>query len=277
VTQLRQGLSALARGDFEVRIGGQLKGWKDEVTDLAQDFDSTAGRLQELQEVQNQLFHDVSHELRSPLSRLQAALGVLRQSPQKLDALLGRMNREIERMDGLIGEILTLARLAARSGEQPLQILNLQDLLGEIVDDATFEAQSKGITVTHEGAEPFVREVNGELIYRALENVIRNAIKFSPANSRILIRSRVVNDRLFVDVVDEGVGVPESELERIFRPFARGGAAPSQEGFGLGLAIARHALERHGGCITASLAETGGLMMTLEIPAKQTRSNVTRF
>ncbi|WP_421694540.1 HAMP domain-containing sensor histidine kinase [Aestuariivirga sp.] len=266
VTYLRQGLSALARGEFEVRIGDKTAGWKDEVSELAHDFDVSASRLQELQEVQQRLFHDVSHELRSPLSRLQAALGVLRQNPSKLNPLVDRMDREIERMDALVGEVLTLARLTAGSVDQPSQTLNLIDLLNEILDDAAFEAQARGISVAHEGVTTFVRPVNGELIYRAMENVIRNAIKYSPDNARISIHSAVSDGRLRIEVTDEGNGVPAPELERMFQPFARGSDANVREGFGLGLAIAKQAIEQHGGRIAALLAVKGGMTIRIEIP-----------
>jgi two-component system, OmpR family, sensor kinase len=266
VAHLRHGLSALAHGRFDVRIGDKMDGRKDEVTALAHDFDASAARLQELQEVQQRLFHDVSHELRSPLSRLQAAIGVLRQNPSKLEAMMDRMDREIERIDGLVGEILTLARLTAGSDDRAVQTLDVMDLLNEIVDDASFEAQARGIAVSHDGAAAFVAEVDGELIYRAFENVIRNALKYSSDNSRVSICSQIVDGTLRVTVTDEGPGVPVSELERIFQPFSRGTDAAALNGFGLGLAITRQAIEQHGGRVTASTAARGGLAVTLEIP-----------
>lgn len=271
VAYLRHGLSALAHGRFDVRIGDRIDGRKDEVTALAHDFDASAARLQELQEVQQRLFHDVSHELRSPLSRLQAAIGVLRQNPAKLEAMMDRMDREVERLDGLVGEILTLARLTTRSGDTATQTLDVMDLLNEIVDDAAFEAQARGIVVTHDGAVAFVAEVNGELIYRAFENVIRNALKYSPDNSQVSVRSEIIDEALRVTITDEGPGVPAPEADRIFQPFARGNEAAAQDGFGLGLAITKQAVEQHGGRVAASPAATGGLAVTLEIPKQAAR------
>lgn len=134
VAQLRRGLSALAQGRFDIRIADETAKREDEITALAHDFDASASRLQELQESQQRLFHDVSHELRSPLSRLQAALGVLRQNPAKLGPMMERMGREIERLDNLIGEIFTLARLTARA-RSPLdfQSLDVMDLLNGLL------------------------------------------------------------------------------------------------------------------------------------------------
>ncbi|MEI9432259.1 HAMP domain-containing sensor histidine kinase [Mesorhizobium sp. Cs1299R1N3] len=267
VVHLRNGLSALAHGRFDVRIGHKMAGRKDEVSALAHDFDSSAARLQELQDAQQRLFHDVSHELRSPLSRLQAVGGVLRQSPAKLDAMLDRMDREVERLDALVGEVLTLARLTAGS-RLPLktQTLDVIDLLNEILGDAAFEARAREVSITSNVDDSFLAEVEGELIYRALENVIRNAVKYTAEHSQISVQCETTDDILKVSVADQGPGVGRNELERIFQPFSRGNDAAPRGGYGLGLAIARQAIERHGGRVYASLPDVGGLAIMLEIP-----------
>ncbi|AZO29855.1 MULTISPECIES: ATP-binding protein [unclassified Mesorhizobium] len=269
VVHLRDGLSALAHGRFDVRIGHKMAGRKDEVSALAHDFDSSAARLQELQDAQQRLFHDVSHELRSPLSRLQAVGGVLRQSPAKLDAMLDRMDREVERLDALVGEVLTLARLTAGS-RLPLktQTLDVIDLLNEILGDAAFEAQAREVSITTNVDDSFLAEVEGELICRALENVIRNAVKYTAEHSHITVQCETTADLLKVCVADQGPGVRRDELERIFQPFSRGNDAAPRGGYGLGLAIARQAIERHGGRVYASLPDVGGLAIMLEIPRR---------
>ncbi|MDR9802758.1 HAMP domain-containing sensor histidine kinase [Rhizobium hidalgonense] len=270
VVHLRDGLSALAHGRFDVRIGDKMAGRRDEVTALAHDFDSTAARLQELQNAQQRLFHDVSHELRSPLSRLQAAVGVLRQSPAKLGAMLDRMDREVERLDALVGEVLTLARLTAGSG-LPLktQTVDVIELLNEILGDAAFEAQAREVSITTGVDGIFRAEVEGELIYRALENVVRNAVKYTADHSFISVACEAAADRLKICVTDQGPGVKRDELERIFQPFSRGKEAVPRGGYGLGLAITRQAIERHGGRVHASLPEAGGLAITLELPRRR--------
>ncbi|PDT17855.1 two-component sensor histidine kinase [Rhizobium sp. J15] len=271
VVHLRDGLSALAHGRFDFRIGDKMAGRKDEVTALAYDFDASAARLQELQDAQQRLFHDVSHELRSPLSRLQAAVGVLRQSPAKLAAMLDRMDREVERLDTLVGEVLTLARLTAASS-RPLktQSLDVIELLNEILGDAAFEAQAREVSITTSVAGVFRAEVEGELIYRALENVVRNAVKHTAEHSHISVSCEAAADRLTIRVADHGPGVGRDELERIFQPFSRGKDAVPRGGYGLGLAITRQAIERHGGRVHASLPEAGGLAITLELPRRPT-------
>ncbi|ARQ12471.1 sensor histidine kinase protein (plasmid) [Rhizobium etli] len=269
VVHLRDGLSALAHGRFDFRIGDKMAGRKDEVTALAYDFDASAARLQELQDAQQRLFHDVSHELRSPLSRLQAAVGVLRQSPAKLGVMLDRMDREVERLDTLVGEVLTLARLTAGSG-RPLktQTLDIIELLNEILGDAAFEAHAREVEITTSVDGIFRAEVEGELIYRALENVVRNAVKYTAEHSRVTVACETMADRLRICVTDQGPGVGRDELERIFQPFSRGKDAMPRGGYGLGLAIARQAIERHGGRVHASLPEAGGLAITLELPRR---------
>ncbi|WFU12703.1 ATP-binding protein (plasmid) [Rhizobium sp. CB3090] len=273
VVHLRDGLSALAHGRFDVRIGDKMGRRKDEVTALAHDFDSTAARLQELQEAQQRLFHDVSHELRSPLSRLQAVVGVLRQSPAKLGAMLDRIDREVERLDELVGEVLTLARLTARSAS-PLktQTLDVIELLNEILGDTAFEAEAKDISITPDVDGVFPAEVEGELIYRALENVLRNAVKYTAEHSHISVLCEPTADLLKICVTDQGPGVSRDELERIFQPFSRGNDAMPKGGYGLGLAITRQAIERHGGRVYASLPTNGGLAITLEIPRKAAKN-----
>lgn len=267
VAQLRGGLSALAAGRFDVRIGDKIGGRRDEVAALAHDFDASAARLEALQQAQQRLFHDVSHELRSPLSRLSAAIGVLEQNPAKLDITMARMVREIERIDGLVGEILTLARLTNQSKEGlDVQTLDVIDLLDDIVADAAFEAEARGVTVRHDRAGAFVADVNGELIYRAIENVVRNAVKYTGEQTQVSVLSQIEGGTLRIVVTDEGPGVPTADLNRIFHAFSRGEHAASTGGYGLGLAITKHAIERHGGHVTASPGKDGGLIVKLELP-----------
>lgn len=266
VAHLRRGLSALAGGDFSVRIAGEMKGRTDEVAALAHDFDASAERLDELQKAQQRLFHDVSHELRSPLSRIRAAIGVLEQNPAKSATMMERLVREVERIDDLVGEILTLARLTSRSDGAEVQAVDIVDLLNEILNDATFEGEARGITLTSSVSGTFVAEVNGELIYRALENVVRNAVKHTVDNSHVSVSCQVEGDTLRISVADEGPGVSEDELETIFQPFSRGSGSVATGGYGLGLAIARRAVERHGGSVRASRVPSGGLQISFEIP-----------
>ncbi|MCV3766632.1 sensor histidine kinase [Rhizobium sp. TRM95796] len=267
IMKLRGGLKTLAGGDFRVRIGRQLGRRRDELATLGKDFDVTAAKLEEMDAAQKRLFHDVSHELRSPLSRLQAAVGLLRKNPARLEALLPRMEREIKRQDGLVEEILTLARLgpnAAASLER--ETIDVIDLVAAIIDDAAFEAQAKSVGMDYAGAQSFVTRVNGELIYRAIENVARNAVKYSPPGSRIRISSSLGSggETLDLAIRNPGPVVPQEDIEKIFHPFTR--LQESESGYGLGLAITRRAVEAHGGSVEALANPEGGLTVTIVIP-----------
>lgn len=268
VEQLRYGLRAIADGQLDVRIAHTIGSKRDEVASLAHDLDITAARLQELQIAQQQLFHDVSHEIRSPLSRLQAAIGVLQQNPARLTAMIERMGKEVERLDELVGGILTLARLSERQATRfDRQTLDVVDLVREIVEDASFEGQSRDIKVQYEGVDTFVASVNGELIYRALENVIRNAIAYTRDKTSVLVTSKVHGQQLTLSIQDEGPGVPEAELDAIFQPFSQSSTVTTRSGFGLGLAITRRAAEWHGGGAFATNTPSGGLRVDITIPA----------
>ncbi|MHC2299738.1 HAMP domain-containing sensor histidine kinase [Rhizobium mongolense] len=267
VELLKEGLRSLAQGRFDVRIGDKINRKRDEVAALAHDFDLTAARLEEFQEVQRRLFHDVSHELRSPLSRLQAAVGVLRLNPARLEAMMERVEREIARMDNLVGEILTLARLTA-GRQQPLerQTVDLIELVRSIVDDSIFESAQKNLTVQYRGIERLVATVNGELFYRAVENVVRNAVKHAPDGTEVIITAGKDSNRFLLTVEDCGPGVPQDLLDAIFQPFTRGSGSTSEGGFGLGLSITKHAFERHGGEVVAQRRRQGGLMIRMSLP-----------
>ncbi|MAM13879.1 MAG: hypothetical protein CML23_26180 [Rhizobiaceae bacterium] len=268
VQEIKVGLRALAEGRFSTRIGDRIDRKRDEIAGLAYDFDLTAERLEEFQDVQRRLFHDVSHELRSPLARLQVAISLLKKNPARMEAMADRLEREITRIDDLVEEILTLAKLNA-SEPLPLQrqTIDIIDLIADIIDDCRFESLTKNVTISYEGLTSSVATVNGELIYRAIENVIRNAVKYSPPGSEVAVTAIRRSDALEIRVQDSGPGIPREHLKSIFRPFERvdtGGE--SQLGFGLGLSIAQRALHVHGGDIRADLNDDGGLSVVLRIP-----------
>ena len=181
--------------------------------------------------------------------------------------MLDRIEGEIGRLDELVEEILTLARLSASSSKGlPRQKLDVIDLVTEIVEDACFEGTARGVTVAYRGVNSFIADVNGELIYRAIENVIRNAVKFSTANSEVVVSSSIDRDNLTLSILDNGPGVREEELESIFRVFARASDNLSVPGHGLGLAIARQAMEWHGGIAIAERNRDAGLRILLVLP-----------
>lgn len=266
---LRWGLRRAAEGRFDTRVEPLMHGRRDEIADLAQEFDHMASQLQQATESHQVLLHDISHELRSPLSRLQAAIGLLRQDPTQTEAMVDRIQRESERLDALIEELLTLHRLEASSGLARERV-DVIELLHAIAEDADFEARSQlARQVRIDAPGQFVAQVNGELLYRAFENVIRNAVKYTAPGTAVEIFARVSPEdgQLVTTVQDRGPGVPEAMLKNIFEPFTRIEGSESVRGVGLGLAIALRATKLHGGRIEASLRDGGGLVMTLWLPA----------
>jgi signal transduction histidine kinase len=269
LSHLSWGLREISAGRLETRVSALMHGRRDEIADLAHDFDAMAARLQQLTESRRVLLHDVSHELRSPLSRMQAAIGLLRQSPASPGEMLGRIEREADRLDQLIGELLTLHRLEA--GTLPVagrSRVDLVELLHAIVEDADFEARQTGSSVACEAGESFVTEVNAEHMYRAFENVVRNAVKYTLTGTAITVRARTTDDggTLVVSVQDRGPGVPVHLLRTIFEPFVRVEGSEQKRGVGLGLAIAQRAVLLHGGRIDARLRDGGGLDVVMQIP-----------
>lgn len=266
VRNLRWALGEVAEGHLDTRVKPLMGRRRDEIADLGEDFDRMAGQLQGLVGAQRRLLHDVSHELRSPLARLQAAVGLARQDPLKVEATLERIERECGRLDDLVGQLLTLARLDAGVRDAPEEALDLLDMVAGIVDDARFEAEALGSTVSFEGLGEAQLVVRAELLQRAFENVVRNGVKYTQPGSTVAVRAEVVDGNFHLEVADRGPGVPEADLEAIFEPFYRGRNGYSSAGFGLGLAIARRALEGHGGRIAARNRAGGGLEMHIRLP-----------
>lgn len=269
ITHLSRGFRAITAGQLSTRVHPLVGTRRDEIADLTRDFDGMAAQLQHLLVTQERLFHDVSHELRSPLTRLQLAIGLLRQSPDKLPDMLLRVEREAERLNHLIAELLTLARLKSGTAEFDASPVDLIDLLTAIIDDAKFEGRAKQCDIRYSPSAPFVTMGNGDLLYRAFENVIRNAVKFSPDRAAVDVTADITADRAVVRVSDHGRGVPAASLADIFEPFKRIEAeGADMSGFGLGLAIAKYAIERHGGSIQAMPADGGGLTMEITLPRR---------
>lgn len=263
---LREAMGQVAQGRFDVRVKPRLGKRRDEIVELAEDCDRMAGQLKALVQAQQNLLHDISHELRSPLTRMHAAIGLMRQQPDRLD-MLERVERESRRMDDLIEQLLTLARAQARQGDSDFASVDVVELLAQIVEDAGFEAGMKQCQVSLHAQGTFLIHGHEELLYRAFENIIRNAVRYTAAGTEVLVQAALApgGQWLQVSVSDHGPGVEPARLQRIFEPFDRG-TDNSGDGFGLGLAIAQRAIALHGGSITALAADSGGLRVRIELP-----------
>jgi signal transduction histidine kinase len=263
---LRRAMSDVAQGRFETRVKPMMGRRRDEIVDLAEDCDRMANQLKLLVDAQQHLLHDISHELRSPLTRMQAAIGLLQQDPAR-EEMLERIERESERMDTLIEALLTLARVQGRPESIERESLDVVELLAVIVEDAQFEAGIKGCRVNLQACNAFYSRASGELLYRCFENVIRNAVRHTRYGTAVQVVAQVNLDSncLSVLITDQGPGVEEHRLKSIFQPFERGMNEPGS-GFGLGLAIALRALEMHGGTVVARNEPAVGLAVEVTLP-----------
>jgi two-component system OmpR family sensor kinase len=270
IRSLRGAFAAASTGNLDVRITGTMGRGTDELTDLGRDFDRMVERLQTLITGQRRLLHDVSHEMRSPLARMQAAIGLANQQPERAREAMDRIERESIRMDRLIGELLALARLQAGFTGKMDDDIDLRELLGVILDDAAFEARSRNRTVEAQTDLDGLVRGNVELLRRALENVVRNAIKYSYDGGSVVVRAHAAEapHAVLISVRDSGPGVAESDLAAIFEPFFRGLNGGSADGHGLGLAIAKRIIEAHGGTIRASNNVGGGLCVDIALPLR---------
>ncbi|AVR96737.1 sensor histidine kinase [Pseudoduganella armeniaca] len=266
IRALRQAFEAASHGDLAPRFA-RVDRTGDELSDLGRDFDRMTARLRQLMDGQTRLLHDVSHELRSPLARLQAAIGLAHQKPERVLASLQRIERESVRMDKLVGELLTLARLEAGALAPGSQEIDVAELLYQIVADAQFEASAQGRAVLQEGEAEVTMLGEPDLLARAIENVVRNAIKHSPVGATVVVAAQATGPRLCIQVLDRGPGVADSDLATIFQPFFRSsGTEKDVEGHGLGLAIAQQVVRQHGGTIVASNRAGGGLCVEIVLP-----------
>ncbi len=238
IRHLRSAFAALAQGQLGTRVGPSMGRRRDELADLGRSFDDMADRIGTLVDAQRRLLHDVSHELRSPLARLHAAIGLARRQPEEMNASFDRIEREAGRLDDLVGEVLTLSRLEAGvPGAEP-QDFDFGEVLDAIIVDARFEADAKGVTLLCEACSGAEIPMSGhpELLYRAIENIVRNAIKHTPGGRVVRLRVGTLKDHrcLLLTVADQGPGVPEAQLESIFEPFYRGADGFDSSGYGWG-------------------------------------------
>lgn len=269
--RLRHATRQIAAGDLAQRVGPSMGSRRDEIADLAIAFDRMTERLEKAFGAQRQLLSDASHELRSPLARLLAALGLARQrSGGQASKELDRMEMEIERLDELIEKLLELSRLEAGVDAAHTEEVDLQELLQGLVEDAQLEAASQGRQVELHHAFPVLIQANAELLHSAIENVVRNAIRYTKPGTAVEIAMTNGHDgkSIVIHVRDQGPGVPDEMLPRLFEPFVRVEQARdrSSGGQGLGLAIADRAVRLHGGEIVANNEPDGGLSVRISLP-----------
>lgn len=270
ITRIRASGRALGRGELATRVDQRICQRRDEVGELATDFNTMADRIQALLERQQALLRDVSHELRSPLARMRVALTLAEDADRKeqRDDYLKRMTLDIERLDGLIENILRYARLNQSEWPEPIEV-DIASLGASLVDSARLEAEPRSIDLVYKGPATLTIHGQPELLERALENLIRNAIAHSPDQGRVEIELQRRHKAIDIHVRDQGPGVPDDKLDDIFEPFVRLTPERSEQGQsgGIGLAIVKAAIAQHGGSVSANNRPGGGLDVQIILPA----------
>jgi two-component system sensor histidine kinase CpxA len=273
ILQLREMSQKLASGHLHVRADRDLTQRQDEIGDLIRDFDAMASRIEELVSRQRQLISDVSHELRSPLARLNVALDLGRVRKGD-DPAFDQMQEDIGLLDEMIGRLLTIAKLDISAPQVPMADFDLVDLVSQIVRNAEFELQEPkgGIRLISSGQ--CIVWGSAELLHGAIENVVRNAIRYTENETAVEVRIECADPSgrgsVRIVVRDYGPGIPESELKNIFQPFYRVTGARDRQsgGTGLGLAIADRVIRVHGGTIHAENAAPRGLRIEIALPSR---------
>jgi len=271
ILRLREMSQRLAAGDLSARAGPELVQRQDELGDLVRDFNAMAARIEELISRQRGLISDISHELRSPLARLSVALDLGRQRKGD-DPAFTQMQEDLQLLDDMIGRLLTVAKLDISAPQVPMTEVNLADLLSQIARNAEFESQEPKGRINLTLAERCIVRGSAELLHSAIENVVRNAIRYTAAGTAVDVRLgcewSASGTSVHLVVRDYGPGVPESELKKILLPFYRiTGARDRQSGgTGLGLAIADRVIRIHGGTIHAENAAPHGLRVEIVLP-----------
>jgi two-component system sensor histidine kinase CpxA len=282
ILRLSAAARLLAEGELTARAT-DAKPRRDEIGELVRDFNVMAGRIEALVTSQRQLISDISHELRSPLARVNATLGVARQRLGE-NLLFDRIERDTGRLDEMIGRLLTLARLEMTTTPPEMRRTDLKVLLAEIVADEQLEARERNCRVELVSTDSCDAVANSDLLRSAVENIVRNAIRYTPPGTAVDVRlecgQRNNGHVAVIRVSDRGPGVPVTELTNIFRPFYRVADARDREsgGVGLGLAIAERVARAHGGSVTAENRAGGGLEVVLKVkaiskPPEPTRAN----
>lgn len=268
VEALREATRRMAAGELSTRVGRQDSMAHDELAQLALDFDAMAERIEALVTHDRGVLQDLSHELRSPLARLHLILDLAQRSASvaEADSYFRQAEQEIARLDRMTGEMLTLSRLEGDIPGMEREPVELAELVQACIAQAELEADARQVRLQWVPSQPVSVLGSPLLLERAVDNLIANAIKFSPAGGSVELAVQVREDSAELSIRDHGPGVPDAELESLFRPFFRGSNAARTNGHGLGLAIVQRVVQVHGGNIHASNGAHGGLEVRLRLP-----------
>lgn len=269
--RLQTSARALAAGNLEARVGEEFSSRRDELGVLARDFDTMSEHIRALIASKEDLLRAMSHELRSPLARLRVASGLARRPHADIIKQLDRIELEAERLDTLIGQMLQLSQLRSAKPSLPLEPIDLTSLLSEVVEDARLEASAADKNVAWTAGESLWLNGDHGLVRSAIENVLRNAVRFTKPGSAVAVSLQRERRQASIVIEDYGPGVPEAELARIFEPFYRVAESRDRDsgGTGLGLAITARIVGLYSGEVRAQAAASGGLRVEIRLPLRQ--------
>ena len=267
IVQLQAASRQLAAGRLETRAATPAQRRSDELGELVRDFNQMAERIEGLVSSQRQLISDVSHELRSPLARLIVAMDLARERKGD-DPAFDRMEKDFARLSEMVGRLLTVARLDAAGVSVEMKSLNLTALIADVVSDAEFAARERQRSVRFSGDKEVYVRGNGALLRSAIENIVLNAVRYTAPETMVDVNLQRDTASAELTVRDHGPGVPEKELQNIFRPFYRITNARDDQsgGAGLGLAITEKVIRLHRGSVNAVNAADGGLEVRIKVP-----------
>lgn len=271
IRQLRSTTAAMAQGSLSARVPEKLARRRDELGQLAKEFNAMAARVQKLVETKERLLRDVSHELRSPLARLEVALEMARTDgdhPEKREKALQRIALESSRLDTLLEQVLTLARLEQGETELHRSPTDLVFLLEECAADLELTSP---VPIKVDAPAQLIINADALLLRSAVENLLRNAQHYTAAGTTVHADLSQEEDTITLRVSDHGPGVPEDMLEAIFQPFVRTSSARDRNsgGHGIGLAIVARACQAHGGTVAARNLAEGGLEVCVRLPVEE--------
>jgi len=260
---LEHAVQRFGTGDLSARAEARRQ---DEFGKLAQSFNLMAERIETLLTAERRLLQDVSHELRSPLARLEFAVELARTSPDR-NAALDRIKKETDRLSTLVSELLQVTRAENDPQSRNLAAIPLRNLLEDVISDTTVESEARCVSLHLNANDSLDLPGDRELLRRAVENVLRNAIRFAPEQTSVDISLQRHSDHALIAIRDHGPGVPEDSLSNLFKPFFRVEADRNRDtgGIGLGLSIAQRAVAIHQGQIRARNAHPG-LLVEIDLP-----------
>jgi signal transduction histidine kinase len=263
VRGLASAVDRFGRGDLSARVETRRR---DEIGNLARSFNAMAERIQTLLTAERRLLQDISHELRSPLARLSFAVELVRTAPDQ-DAAVARTKKEVDRLAKLVGALIEVTRAEGDAASRRSQDVRLDEIVFDTVEDCRLEAEVRGCRILLSGTGPAMVRGDPELLRRAVENVLRNAVRYAPESSSVEVTQRDAGGSVEIAIRDYGPGVPDALLPRLFEPFFRvdDSRDAATGGVGLGLAIAARAVQLHHGEIAAA-NEHPGLLVTIKLP-----------